>query len=307
MNTVPRVPHEAQSADNEPAAAPPGSMVRPRPPLLRAMGLYDPPLSVRVEGRVYRRLEILKHDSWAATAVYAGAGGRIVCKFNRQQPILGIPVAWLGRFLARREGRLLRRLQRTGHVPPLLRQPWVDGRRLRHAVAHEYVPGHPLSPDEWVNDRFFPRLRAVLRRMHGHGMAYVDLHKRENVIVGDDGRPYLVDFQISLCLPRRWPARSRLARATLRWFQDADEYHLLKHWARHRPDQCPLSAEEVPRRRPWPVRLHRLVGVPFRWVRRRLLVCLGIRSGRGMAESEYFAEDAVRRCLRPGLGVFPKA
>ena len=75
------------------------------------MGLYDPPLSVRVEGRVYRRLEILKHDSWAATAVYAGAGGRIVCKFNRQQPILGIPVAWLGRFLARREGRLTLRWQ----------------------------------------------------------------------------------------------------------------------------------------------------------------------------------------------------
>jgi hypothetical protein len=40
-----------------------------------------------------------------------------------------------------------------------------------------------------------------------------------------------------------------------------------------------------------------MVAVPFRSARRRLLVLLGIRKGRGRAETEHFPEDAVRRSL----------
>jgi hypothetical protein len=39
------------------------------------------------------------------------------------------------------------------------------------------------------------------------------------------------------------------------------------------------------------------VAVPFRNLRRRLLVVLGIRKGRGRAETEHFPEDAVRQSL----------
>ena len=60
---------------------------RERPQLLRALGRSEPPLLVTVDGELYSRAEVFKHDSWAATASYRSADGRmIVCKFNRQAP-----------------------------------------------------------------------------------------------------------------------------------------------------------------------------------------------------------------------------
>ena len=270
------------------------SPVRPRPAVFRALGRTEPPADVIVDGRVYRQVELLKHDSWAATAIYAAGPDRIICKFNRTQRILALPMRWLGRRLADREVRFLRRMADMPNVPPALGPVAADGRILANAAARRYLPGHPLSAGERVSDSFFPELRAVLVTMHKRGMAYVDLHKRENVLVGDDGRPYLIDFQISYDATRpliRWiPGR----RWVLSLLARSDLYHLEKHIARHRPDQGGTEAE-LASRRPWWIRGHRLVARPFRELRRRLLVLLGIRSGRGHAVSEVFAEDAVRR------------
>jgi hypothetical protein len=56
-----------------------------------------------------------------------------------------------------------------------------------------------------------------------------------------------------------------------------------------------LSAADMHRLRPWWIRAHRCVAVPFRTVRRRLLTVLGIRSRSGHAFSEAFPEVAHRR------------
>jgi len=81
----------------------------------------------------------------------------------------------------------------------------------------------------------------------------------------------------------------------LRLLQRSDDYHLLKHRVKHRPDQVGMSAAEFERLRPWWIRAHRCVAVPFRTVRRRLLTALGIRSKTGHAFSEAFPEVAHRR------------
>ena len=107
--------------------------------------------------------------------------------------------------------------------------------------------------------------------VHARDVAYVDLEKRENIIVGDDGRPYLIDFQISLHVPPgRGPLR-RIARWILARFQQSDRYHLLKHWRRHRPDQ--LSPEQIAHSRragAW-IQLHRTLTRPLVRLRRRTL------------------------------------
>src|SRR5581483_919767 len=161
-------------------------------------------------------------------------------------------------------------------------------------VAHDFIPGHPLGERERVGDNFFPDLLALLAEVHRRDIAYVDLHKRENVIVGADGRPYLIDFQISLRLPGWWPANSWLGRAVLRLAQRSDDYHLCKHFARCRPDQCGHGLEAVAASRPWWIRVHRLVARPLRSCRRWLLVKLGVRSGAGKVGSEHFPEEVVR-------------
>ncbi|MGC3968602.1 MAG: hypothetical protein QM775_14830 [Pirellulales bacterium] len=86
-------------------SSPPQAAVRSRPAWLRALGHDDPPAEVTVDGIVHRRVEIFKHDSWAATGVYQSSeqaessGARIICKFNRRQSLLGLP-GDLGRPLA---------------------------------------------------------------------------------------------------------------------------------------------------------------------------------------------------------------
>ena len=91
---------------------------RPRPPGLRALGPEDPPTQIELGGHVYHRIEIFKHDSIAATALYQGPQGQVVCKFNRQHPWWRfVPMGWLGRWLAEREAEALRKLADLPAVP----------------------------------------------------------------------------------------------------------------------------------------------------------------------------------------------
>jgi hypothetical protein len=289
----------------------PMASTRPRPAVLRALGAADPPESIFVDGQRLQRFEIFKHDSWAATALYesvandtqggddaTGAFGsalRVVCKFNRTQPIGILPMAWLGRGLARREQRAYVRL---AHIPGIARP--VEGLNqssptLRAAVAHHFIEGHPLGVGEEVNDEFFPELKRMLEQIHAASCAYVDLHKRENILVGRDGRPYLVDFQISLQARSLWLWKLPPWAWVLRVFQISDDFCLSKHVRQHRPDQLqPLGLDCLSQQPPWWIRVHRLFAVPFRQARRKLLSTLRVRDRSGRASSERFAEHAFR-------------
>lgn len=269
----------------------------PRPALFRALGRNDPPRAITVDGTEYRIVEVFKHDSWAATVLYGGQHGLIVLKFNREQPVFGVPMIWLGRWLARREERALRRLAGVPGIPSTVGGVLIGGRKRCSVVAHQYVSGHPLYFDEKPPDDFFPRLREILRAMHECGLAYVDLNKRENIIVTDNGSPALVDFQLhfapSLCARRLAPVQWLLDQ-----FRAADIYHLQKHIAWHRPDLVAECDCNWTRLQPMTGRVWRLLYVwPMRFVRRRLLVCLRIRTDKGLAISELHPEKAARLAL----------
>ena len=296
------------------AASTKASARRPRPPFLRALGRREPPLQIQVRGLRYSLVRPFKHDSWAATALYQRAGAEseavdpallsaaaaaapallLVCKFNRQASVFGLPLHWLGPVLARREGWFLERLATSGRVPAVHRLVCdSEGRRLPHAVAHDYVPGEPLSRHSQLGDAFFPALEQLLAVLHRQGLAYVDLHKMENVLLGPDGLPWLIDFQVSFALPARQPLRV-LLQPVFGLLRSGDTYHLMKHWIRLRPDQCGLGPADLDRFRPRWIRWHRRLGVPLRRLRRQLLVWLGVRGPSGHAHSEQFAEEALR-------------
>jgi hypothetical protein len=268
---------------------------RPRPAVLRALGREEPPTSVELDGEIFHRVETLKHDSWAATAVYRSATRTAKCKFNRTQAILLLPMGWLGRLLAARERWFMNRLAGIQGIPESLGDVRVDGRPHGNAVAHAWIEGHALAEREWVDDRFFPTLEAILGAVHRRGVAHVDLHKRENLLVDEEGRPHLIDYQISFGLPADGRIARLLLGGLLRLLQRCDEYHLLKHRVKHRPDQVRISRADMQRLRPWWIRAHRCVAVPFRTVRRRLLTAVRVRSTTGHAFSEAFPEVAHRR------------
>ena len=269
--------------------------VRKRPSLFQALGSADPPEPVQVAGRDFHLDNVLKHDSWAATAIYRDtADERIICKFNRTKSVFGIPMAWLGRVLAAREARFLRRLADIDLVPDDLGPVTTDGAELAHAVARTYVDGEVFINPDQTDARFFAELRQLLNAVHGCNMAYVDLHKRENIIVGRDGRPNLIDFQVSAGLSSGWPGNGWVARKIIDKLQEMDDYHYRKHYARCLPET--LSEEELRRylKPPGWIRAHRKIAAPLRSLRRRLLVLLKIRDGSGQAHSELNPEDAFR-------------
>lgn len=269
--------------------------VRKRPALFRALGDAEPPATVLVGGRPFALDTVLKHDSWAATAIYAdGSGDRIICKFNRRQPIFGLPMRWLGRRLAARETGFLDRLKHLDLVPPSRGPVHAGGELLDNAASRTFLDGQAFRVAEQVDVAFFRDLRRLLDDVHATDMAYVDLHKRENIIVGTDGRPYLIDFQVSFGTWPGWIGQSALVRAVVRRLQGMDDYHYRKHHARCLPES--LTPEERARylEPPALIRAHRRIAVPLRSLRRRLLVALKVRDRSGQAGSELEPEDAFR-------------
>lgn len=268
---------------------------RGTPPWLLALGKEAPPETIGLGDAAYRLERVFKHDFFAFTALYQGAHGRVVLKIGRRAPILGIPLSWIGRIHAWHESSVFREVDDLEIVPRF------TGRHGRHGITHEYVPGHQLERGEHVPDDFFERLREGLAALHRRDLAYVDLEKPENVLVGDDGRPYLFDFQISY----RWPFRRGGNLLPFRWLrqglQSADRYHVRKLQRRTRPDQMSPAEIAAARRRPFPVELWTRVTRPLVWLRRRLLSRIdpgGRRGERGrvkpMRKSELVPPLAVR-------------
>lgn len=279
----------------------PEPTVRKRPAFLRALGNKEPPEQVAVGGSTYQRAEILKHDSWAATAIYCNtAHERIICKFNRTAALFGIPLTWIGRVLAKREARFLRRLADVETVPNDLGQVNSNGRLLPTAVARRYIDGEPMRVKQKIDPHIFEELFELVQTMHKRDMAYVDLHKLENIIIGHDDRPYLIDFQVCFALSGQWPGNGKFARYCLAKLQEIDIYHLNKHLTRCVPGT--LTAEQMRQKSAIPafIRIHRLFAVPLRTARRKLLVLIGVRAAGGSGSSEFEPEDAYRPERRRG-------
>jgi hypothetical protein len=221
---------------------------------MRALGRCGLPESFEINGNTYRLTKSVKHDFFAATGFYAdGAGKKAVLKMGRTACFLKLPMRWVGRFLCRREIRFYKKLQDLPNVPRLLGTVGDTG------FVHEYVEGRPLAKNKPVPDGFFGKLQELLEELHRRGMAYVDTNKPENILLGDDGLPHLIDFQISW----DWAFFRRR-------MQREDFYHVLKHKSRLRPDE--LTEDELNRvnHKSWLIRLHRTITKPYFFVRRRM-------------------------------------
>ncbi|MHB9037366.1 MAG: protein kinase family protein [Armatimonadota bacterium] len=98
--------------------------------------------------------------------------------------------AIVGPILVRREFGALRNLIGVDGIPQLM------GRLDRYALAIEHVSGTSLDQiaQGVLADEFYSELRRVINDMHSKGVAHCDLRSRGNVMLGDDGKPYVVDF-----------------------------------------------------------------------------------------------------------------
>ncbi len=107
----------------------------------------------------------------------------------------------IGRWLARREGRIIRTLQDLPGFPRFLYHPDPVTIAMTRLEA-EPVP--EVKQAGAVDVRYFDRLAVLLREMHRRGVNHGDL-RRKNLLraPGDPSRPCVVDFTQSLNLGRR--------------------------------------------------------------------------------------------------------
>jgi hypothetical protein len=242
---------------------------------LYACGSKAAPGQIVCGESTYRLQKVLKHDFFAATALYElckkgqnadiATPPKIVLKLSREQHLLGLPLAWLGELLCSHQIFVLRRLNHLRGTPRFI------CRYGKRGLIYQYIEGDLLDGDNELPDNFFDKLLELLRQIHGCNIVYLDMNKRDNIILGSDGQPYLIDFQISLHIDERTLISRHLSTYLRDALKRADIYHLFKHKRKLAPKS--LRPEEQPLSRPTIslIQLHRLAATPFRKLRRALL------------------------------------
>lgn len=168
----------------------------------------------------------LKKDVFGEIRVESGADGAVVVR----DALTGLPwLRWLARLLLRREARALACLDGLDGVPQLVTE--ANGLLVR-----SYIPGMPLHAARPTDPSYFHAAAALLRRLHQAGVVHNDLAKEPNLLVGDDGRPAMIDFQLAAYFPRR----GRLFR--LLGYED------VRHLLKHKQTYCPEALTDRERR-----------------------------------------------------------
>ena len=240
---------------------------------LLACGKNGLPDSIRVDEKDYRLQKVFKHDFFAGTGLYAyensdGDGknhnGQVVLKLGRQQNFLGVPMSWLGRMLCNREVDNLSKVSDIGNSPVVL------SRFGKNGFVYEYIEGKTLAENPELSDDFFEKLSKLLDKIHRADMVYMDLNKRDNIIAGEDGNAYLIDFQISVHIDDGKYLRG-FRRKVRRRLQREDKYHLCKHKRKFSPEALAEHELEIVTRPSFLIRFHRFFATPFRKIRRAFL------------------------------------
>lgn len=149
------------------------------------------------------------------------------------------PRAWwvrnsVGRFLLRRELRVLQRLHGIAGISPAAFR--IDA----FAMATRYLPGRILAqvrPDE-VTPAFFLQLEALVQSMHARQLVHLDIRGPKNLLLQPDGTPGIIDFQSSLST--RW-----LPGFLRRILEDIDIGGVYKRWNLWQPQTLDAKRRDV--------------------------------------------------------------
>lgn len=184
------------------------------------------------------------------------------------------------RLLLARERRALRALEGLIGVPRLAEEDTRSEDLMR-----SWIEGTPLHRAPHLAQDFFEHLDELVHEIHRRGVCHNDLHKEQNILVGSDGFPYLIDFQLASLHAR--PGRVAESR------MHDDLRHVQKHRRRYTRDgRAPAGVRGVPEaarmRRSWTAGVWRRSVKPlYEWLTR----------------SVFEARDGEER--RPSSGPWP--
>jgi serine/threonine protein kinase len=144
----------------------------------------------------------------------------------------------VGRFLIWRESRAYGILEGIEGVPECY------GTLQGLSLLTEEIPGNGM--EKWkkhgrLPEGFFNDLHGLLEGCHHRGIAHCDLKRSANVILGHDGRPYIIDWAASISEKEfRFYPLNRIYR---RFVLD-DHMAVIKLQLRHEPETVTLEDRE---------------------------------------------------------------
>lgn len=96
-----------------------------------------------------------------------------------------------GKLFVHREGTALRKLNDNHSIAKNI--IFLSGCTL----AFDFIKGNSLRklPDKSVSIEYFIELEKNVKKMHKKDIVHLDLRNLGNIIMGDDGYPYIIDFQ----------------------------------------------------------------------------------------------------------------
>lgn len=193
--------------------------------------------------------------------VNTDSGKMIVKDFKKSDFLFRVIV---GPILIRREFGAMRDLLEVKGIPKLA------GKLDRYALAMEHISGTSLENIQQgvLSAEFYDNLKNIIDDMHAHGVAHCDLRSRGNVMLGNDGMPYVIDF--AACV-----YRGRGINPFTKWlfnqFVLADNNAVLRIKNRLSPEIM-TSADKQELAKPLPFeRPAKLVGENIRRITRRFL------------------------------------
>ena len=143
----------------------------------------------------YRR-EVLREPSSTRPALYVIQEDDIRAVVKDFSPNGSLYRNIVGRFLVWRESKAYRRLTGLKGVPRYYRS--IDGL----ALILEEIPGRNIEgmeKEKSLPQEFFEELRKLVERIHERGLAHCDLKRAPNILLGYNGKPYIVDWSASIC------------------------------------------------------------------------------------------------------------
>jgi hypothetical protein len=186
--------------------------------------------------------EVLKSDSFGRVERLGDEEGnslirRVAC--GARLPMSGL----VARYLMGRERRALAALDGVAGVPGLVQTAGAlqaessngTAPRQSEVLVREWIGGKALHHARELPVDFFDHLDGLVSELHRRGVCHNDLHKEMNVMVGEDGFPWVIDFQLASLHSHRGRTFEQRARDDLR--------HVQKHRRRYTRDgRGPASA-----------------------------------------------------------------
>lgn len=206
----------------------------------------------------FGKTHYLSHGYQGHVLLYRENGHQLVVKI----PPRWFPYNWLGLRMLRREAAVYERLRGLSGVPRS--HGLIDNRYL----VLDFVPGHDFRRTT-IEDRegFYGEMLSIIRRMHGRGIGHGDLKKKDNILVGPDERPWLIDFGVAVI---RKPGFSPVNHFLFNTARRFDLNAWVKHKYQRRFDRV-SAADRRYLRQTWVERLARRSKRSVRKALRRLL------------------------------------